>query len=296
MFIRKREVFSSVFTPTVLLVSLTVGASGTDIQDKAQAEDTGSLAASQNDAQLSEFQAPEAGTPDLAGMQGALPQVARLGLKTTAPQGGVFASIAFRVGAKSAKPRIPAALGATADLQLPECGEMYCPSDKDDVLKAVETALGQSLEDKLFTVNSFVNRTIAYKSDNEVYGSLDHWSKPDETLSRGKGDCEDFALLKMAALRAAGVPDDSMTLVVLRDTRRNLFHAVLSVATDKGNFILDNVRDAILPDSSLPQYRALYSMNDRGTWIHGYPSDNKEAAGRTSIEAVQPGEGTERKS
>lgn len=297
MFVRKSEVLASVFVPAALLLALTVGANGTDIQDDTPA-DTSALPAtpSQDETVLSGLQAPEAGTPDLTGVPGLFPQAAKPRLNAASAQGNVFASIAFRVGAKAAKPQTQAALDATADLQLPECGEMYCPSDKDDVVKAVQAALGQSLEDKLVTVNGFVNRTIAYTSDKEIYGSLDYWAKPGETLSRGKGDCEDFALLKMAALRAAGVPDDSMTLVVLRDTRRNLFHAVLSVATDNGNYILDNVRDVVLPDSSLPQYRALYSMNDLGTWIHGYASDNKEVAGRTRLEAVQPGEGAERKS
>ena len=60
---------------------------------------------------------------------------------------------------------------------------------------------------------------------------LDYWAKPSEILAHRAGDCEDFAILKMAALLRAGIPAQSMSLVVLQDRRRKFFHAVLSVST-----------------------------------------------------------------
>ena len=57
-----------------------------------------------------------------------------------------------------------------------------------------------------------------------VYGKLDYWAKPSEILERRAGDCEDFAILKMAALLRAGIPAQSMSLVVLQDRKRGFFH------------------------------------------------------------------------
>ena len=67
---------------------------------------------------------------------------------------------------------------------------------------------------KLAAVNRAVNRNVAYVSDRANYRRLDVWAKPTDILKRGKGDCEDYAILKMAALNAAGIPLSSMSLVV----------------------------------------------------------------------------------
>ena len=122
---------------------------------------------------------------------------------------------------------------------------------------------------KLERVNRGVNGMIAYRRDKAVYGSLDHWAKPAEILNRGAGDCEDFAILKMTALIDAGVPAQSMSLVVLQDSQKGVFHAVLSVATGSGIFILDNVRNNVVKDTSLPSYVPLYSFSTDRAWIHG---------------------------
>ncbi|WP_233426648.1 transglutaminase-like cysteine peptidase [Rhizobium mongolense] len=53
-------------------------------------------------------------------------------------------------------------------------------------------------------MNVAVNRAIRYRRDMDTDQAADHWAAPSETLARQQGDCEDFAILKMAALRAEG--------------------------------------------------------------------------------------------
>lgn len=83
-------------------------------------------------------------------------------------------------------------------------------------------------------INSYVNKTISYKSDN-----IDYWQTPDETLSSKTGDCEDYVILKRAMLKRLGI--DSMMLVGF-DVAYRINHAILLV-DDK---VLDNVTDKIL--------------------------------------------------
>lgn len=146
---------------------------------------------------------------------------------------------------------------------------------------------------RIAAVNVAVNRLIAYRSDREVYGKLDYWATPREALTAGRGDCEDFAILKMAALRGAGVPSDSMALVILRDSVRNFYHAVLAVSTSSNIYILDNLRDSVLTDRELVQYQALYSLSANKAWVHGYKRGTLFAMQQrpASLESIQPGEG-----
>lgn len=193
-------------------------------------------------------------------------------------EGSVFSSIAFQIGGIPGKARWATVSTAGLDPAGSAIGT------------AIEAAKGKPVTEQLIAVNGAVNRAIAYTKDQDVYGKRDYWAKPQETLQKAKGDCEDFAILKMAALKAAGVPASSMTLVVLRDQRRNLYHAVLAVMTDRGQYILDNLRMDVPRDTALGDYQALYSMSENRTFIHGYPTGNR-VAGTPAIGTAQPGEG-----
>jgi predicted transglutaminase-like cysteine proteinase len=158
--------------------------------------------------------------------------------------------------------------------------------------KALEQAAGQDFSAMLGTVNAAVNHLIAYDTDRKLYGRLDYWADPAETLSRGAGDCEDFAILKMAALERLGVPSQSMSLVVLRDRSRNVFHAVLAVATSAGNFILDIMDDRVRTDDEIRHYQPLYSLSAHRGWIYGTRIGHDVAASApVSFDQIVPGEG-----
>ncbi|WP_029029381.1 transglutaminase-like cysteine peptidase [Salinarimonas rosea] len=91
-------------------------------------------------------------------------------------------------------------------------------------------------------VNQRVNAAVRPTTDWEAYGLADLWTFP----TGGFGDCEDYQLLKRNLLAQAGVPRRAMRMTVVID-ENDEGHAVLMLRTDRGDFILDNVRDAVLP-------------------------------------------------
>jgi predicted transglutaminase-like cysteine proteinase len=91
-------------------------------------------------------------------------------------------------------------------------------------------------------VNAWVNDTLKPMTDLEHWGVVEHWSYPDD----GYGDCEDYVLLKRRMLMKAGWPRSALLITVVRD-KKGAGHAVLTVKTDRGEFVLDNQEAAILP-------------------------------------------------
>jgi predicted transglutaminase-like cysteine proteinase len=175
---------------------------------------------------------------------------------------------------------------------LGNCASQACARSAK-VLSAIisdETELGFTR--LLSSVNANVNQLVRYKPDRAGYRQLDFWANPSTTLNRGTGDCEDYAILKLAVLAEAGVPRSAMSIVVLRDQRRGVYHAVLSIRTSHGNFILDNVREEVLPDVELPDYVPLYSVSrDRG-YIYGRPvGRSRLVASLEGLDRIAPGEG-----
>lgn len=81
--------------------------------------------------------------------------------------------------------------------------------------------------DRLDAINQGVNRSVRYSEDQSLYGKLDYWAAPDETVQRMAGDCEDAAILKMAILASSGFPRDKMFLTIGRDLVSRNAHAVL---------------------------------------------------------------------
>lgn len=95
---------------------------------------------------------------------------------------------------------------------------------------------------KLVAANTRVNRAVTPVTDMEQWGVIEHWDYP----TTGKGDCEDYVLLKRKALIEAGFPRQSLLVTVVIDKRGD-GHAVLTVKTDRGDFVLDNQTTRVLP-------------------------------------------------
>ena len=123
---------------------------------------------------------------------------------------------------------------------------------------------GQPLDVLVRQVNMRVN-SLSYQSDAARYGGVDRWLAPRDFLLMG-GDCEDFALLKMASLSALGVSEDNMRIVVgkLDDVRA---HAVLNVNIAGEDTILDNRKSGILL-AHTRDFHPKYSMNFKKRWTH----------------------------
>jgi predicted transglutaminase-like cysteine proteinase len=91
-------------------------------------------------------------------------------------------------------------------------------------------------------VNRRVNARVKAMTDKEHWGIVDSWDFPDD----GYGDCEDYQLLKRRSLAEQGLPRRAMRMTVVIDDQGE-GHAVLMVRTDRGDFILDNKINAVLP-------------------------------------------------
>jgi predicted transglutaminase-like cysteine proteinase len=113
---------------------------------------------------------------------------------------------------------------------------------------------------ELQQVNRHVNSTIVEVSDMEQYGREDVWSLP----TSGKGDCEDFALLKRKLLIERGWPASALSISV-GTTSRGEAHAVLIAITASGEYVLDNLTSSILPPSRTGH--AFHSRQSGRGWI-----------------------------
>ncbi len=94
----------------------------------------------------------------------------------------------------------------------------------------------------IVAVNRKVNREIKPMTDKEHWGVVDSWDFPAD----GIGDCEDYQLLKRKLLVERGLPRRALRMTVVID-ELNEGHAVLTVRTDRGDFVLDNKTNAVLP-------------------------------------------------
>ncbi len=125
-------------------------------------------------------------------------------------------------------------------------------------------------------VNDLAN-SKPYISDNRNWGTSDYWETPVEFLQKG-GDCEDFAIAKYTALRALGVPEERLRLVILHDNVKNIPHAILAVYTDDGIYALDNQIKTLVDANSEGRYRPIFSINRTGWWLHSAPGSTMVAS------------------
>jgi predicted transglutaminase-like cysteine proteinase len=112
-------------------------------------------------------------------------------------------------------------------------------------------------------VNTWVNDTIKPVTDLEHWGLVERWSYPND----GYGDCEDYVLLKRRMLIKAGWPRSALLITVVRDKKGD-GHAVLTVKTNHGEFVLDNQDAKVLPWSKTG-YRFVkrQSQQDPNRWV-----------------------------
>jgi predicted transglutaminase-like cysteine proteinase len=122
--------------------------------------------------------------------------------------------------------------------------------------------LSERLWDQLVEINSFVNAAITPATDLEIFGTPEVWFYPSVL-----GDCEDYALLKRRILIENGWPVSALLITVVRK-QDGEGHAVLTVRTDRGDLVLDNLAAEIRVWSETP-YFYLKRQSDRnsGRWV-----------------------------
>ncbi len=119
-------------------------------------------------------------------------------------------------------------------------------------------------------VNDHVNTTVKPMSDYEIYGKDEVWAYPD----KGVGDCEDYVLEKRRELAHAGFSLADLLITVVRKPDGE-GHAVLTVRTDKGDYILDNLSDKVKLWTHTPyRYLKRQAEDDTGRWVSIRSGDN----------------------
>ena len=133
-----------------------------------------------------------------------------------------------------------------------------------DVLDPVDVVLTPDVMATLRAVNRQANAAIEPVSNLDHWGTLlDHWDYPTD----GKGDCKIYALWKRKLLLDMGFPRQALLMTIVRDLEGN-GHTILTVKTDRGDLILDNMVGEIrMWDETGYKFVKRQSQADPNVWV-----------------------------
>ena len=143
-------------------------------------------------------------------------------------------------------------------------------ADRSDprVIAIGAIARGLSAYDMLAAIHSEVRRRIVWKRDLDGYKISDYWAEAGETLSRGFGDAEDIAVVKMQALKTAGFNPRDLYISVGRDRSRGL--DTLLVARANGRFyVLDDRADRPMTPEQHASFEPIITLGKGVSYLHG---------------------------
>jgi predicted transglutaminase-like cysteine proteinase len=142
-------------------------------------------------------------------------------------------------------------------------------------LLATKKQLGDA--ERLEVVNQFFNRQLRYEEDIDLWHEVDYWATPIQSLIKGAGDCEDYAIAKYFSLRRLGIPADKLRITYVKALRQNRAHMVLTYysSPDAMPLVLDSLIDAIKPASQRTDLLPVYAFNGEGLWLTGAAGNKK---------------------
>jgi predicted transglutaminase-like cysteine proteinase len=124
-------------------------------------------------------------------------------------------------------------------------------------------AMNDGLMRKLVSVTAKVNAAVKPLSDMDIYGKDEVWAYPDN----GIGDCEDYVLEKRRELARMSISLADLLITVVRKPDGE-GHAVLTVRTDKGDYVLDNLNDKVKPwDMTGYRFLKRQAVDNTGRWV-----------------------------
>ncbi len=136
-----------------------------------------------------------------------------------------------------------------------------------------EIRLTQSSWSRIIEVNAAVNSMIKPVTDQDLWGKEEVWSYPTNT-----GDCEDYVLLKRKLLMKAGIAENNLLITVVRQ-RDGSGHAVLTVVTDRGDFVLDNLSGEVrLWNETSYVFLKRQAATHSGRWVGIEDNNNPSVA------------------
>jgi predicted transglutaminase-like cysteine proteinase len=139
-------------------------------------------------------------------------------------------------------------------------------------LSQLDDTKDASLLDKANAVNDLVNNQVTYLSDGENYHADEYFASGVETVLSGGGDCEDFAIAKLYAMKYLDVPENRVTLLFVASdgVSDGVNHCVLAVDTTAANnwvncLILNDAEGTQNSMESLYEtgYKPIFTMNTR---------------------------------
>jgi predicted transglutaminase-like cysteine proteinase len=175
----------------------------------------------------------------LAGVAGcASDNLGALGARPERALGSLFPS-------KSA-PSGDAAISLRGRLAKPPSGYIgFCQRFPDQCTAPADAPrqvhMTETLRHTLDAVNIAFNEAFVAEDDTAHYGKEEYWTIPTD----GYGDCEDYVVAKRQVLIHLGLPEPALRIAVVL-TPNFVRHAVLTVVTDEGNFVLDNLHDEVV--------------------------------------------------
>jgi len=178
---------------------------------------------------------------------------------------GTFAFL-FSLVTASAAMALPANIPLAGATNQPIGHYEFCKRHRDECAPTGKDSgpmkLTQENWKTILNVNYTANTEFMPMTDMEIYGVEEQWAYPEFAA-----DCEDYVLIKRKRLIQAGIaPSNLLITVVLQPNGEG--HAVLTVRTDRGDFVLDNMRNKVLLWSQT-EYRYLkrQSSTDAGKWV-----------------------------
>ena len=146
---------------------------------------------------------------------------------------------------------------------------------------------GMQDADRLKRVNDFFNRQVRFAEDVDNWEQPDFWATPMESIGKGAGDCEDYAIAKYFTLREAGIPTAKLRLIYVRASSGSAggapsqAHMVLAyyAQPDAEPLVMDNLVGDIKPASRRPDLVPVFSFNSEGVFAGAAGAAGAPAAG-----------------
>jgi predicted transglutaminase-like cysteine proteinase len=136
--------------------------------------------------------------------------------------------------------------------------------------EAMRTVQDDDEPARLRAMNDYFNEHLAYREDIDNWGQVDYWASPLESLAKGAGDCEDYAIGKYFTLVALGIPEARLRMVYVRANMPAgpTAHMVLAyyATPDAEPLVLDNLDPAIRPAPMRTDLTPIFSFNTEGLW------------------------------
>jgi predicted transglutaminase-like cysteine proteinase len=155
----------------------------------------------------------------------------------------------------------------------------HCPADAQKMIALSAEGATRSGRAKVGLINRAVDLAISPVSDEAQWGVPDRWSAPLETLRSGRGDCEDYAIVKYLALLEAGIPADDVKIVIVKNAFPNEDHAMAAVRVGDQWLILDNRTLKLVRDLDLTRATPEFVLDQGGVrrFVSKGPARRSEA-------------------